>query len=294
MPAPSRVTFAVAAVIALVAAAVAACAVGSDAGSADGEGDAGSGGADAAGPTKDSAPVEQVDSSVADAALPDAPAPDPCATALAKITYDFESGAGGWVHAASDGATGSWPFDPWVTGTASVGTACNAGKCFGTELTRNYAQCQRASLSSPAIDLSACAGKTVALVFQHAYAFWTGSYGGSTWFDGGVVEVSGDGSTWQVAQGSYPGVVKINPDRGSSYACVLPSSFGVHNKQGFVGVLGTTAKAELTLPSTAITATTRIRFSFASGVSSQTTDADSSRSATAPGWRIDDIGFVMK
>jgi hypothetical protein len=245
----------------------------------------------------DSSTAEPVEAGAGDAAgadAADAAMPDPCAAALAKITYDFESGVSGWTHATSDGATGSWPFDPWATGTASVGTACNVGKCFGTELTQNYAQCQRASLSSPAIDLSKCTGKTVALVFQHAYSFWTGSYGGSVWFDGGVVEVSGDGSTWAVAQGTYPGTVKINPDRTASYACVLPNGFGVHNKQGFVGVQSTTTKAELTIPSSAITATTRIRFSFASGVSSQTTNADTSRGSTAPGWRIDDVGFVMK
>ena len=272
---------------------LAACAVGSDA-EADGTSDGGSTVTESgARPVKDAAPPDPPDSTVADAA-PDALAMDPCATALAKITYDFESGAGGWTHAVSDGATGSWPFDPWATGTASVGTACKSGKCFGTELVKNYAQCQRGAVSSPPIDLSACTGRTVALVFQHAYSFWTGSYGGSVWFDGGVVEVSADGSTWQVPTGSYPGTVKINPDRGASYACVLPSAFGVHNKQGFVGVLTTTGKAELTLPTSAISATTRLRFSFASGVSSQTTDPDSSRGATAPGWRIDDVGFVMK
>jgi hypothetical protein len=173
-------------------------------------------------------------------------------------------------------------------------TRCKAGKCFGTELTKNYAQCQRAHLLSPPIDLSMCTGKTVALTFQHAYSFWTGSYGGTVWFDGGVVEVSANGTTWVLAQGTYPGTVKINPDRTASYACVLPSSFGVHNKQGFVGVLATTTKAELTIPAAAIGATTRVRFSFASGVSSQTTNADSSRASTAPGWRIDDVGFVMK
>jgi hypothetical protein len=271
---------------------LAACAIGSEA-ATDDTGDSGK-------PplTLDSSTPQPVEAGAHDAAATpdaaDAAVADPCAEALAKITYDFESGAAGWTHATSDGATGSWPFDPWATGTASVGTACKAGKCFGTELTQNYAQCQRASLSSPAIDLSKCGGKTVALVFQHAYSFWTGSYGGSVWFDGGVVEVSGDGTTWAVPQGTYPGTVKINPDRTASYACVLPNGFGVHNKQGFVGAQSSTTKAELTLPSSAITATTRIRFSFASGVSSQTTNADSSRGSTAPGWRIDDVGFVMK
>ena len=288
MPRP-RATFVATALVASLAV-LAACAVGSD---AETDGDSA---ADSGKPTLqiDAAPAEPIEASVvADANPPDAPVSDPCALALAKITYDFEAGAAGWTHATSDGATGSWPFDPWVTGAASVGPACSAGKCFGTELTKNYVQCARASLSSPAVDLSMCAGKTVALVFNHAYSFWTGSYGGSTWFDGGVVEASANGSTWLAAQGAYPGTVKINPDRTASYQCVS-TPFGVHNKQGYVGVQSTTTKAELTLPAAALSATTRIRFSFASGVSSQTTNADTSRAATAPGWRIDDVGFVLK
>lgn len=276
-----------------------ACAVGSEAETApETESDAGrvDTGTSIVPPGDSGGGEEETDASVADAKTDSAPA-DACTTALAKLTYDFEAGAAGWTHAVSDGADGSgvsWPYDPWLTGTASVAPACKAGKCFGTELTKNYAQCQRGHLLSPTVDLSACAGKTVALVFHHAYSFWTGSYAGTTWFDGGVVEASSNGTTWQALTGTYPGTVKINPDRGSSYACVQSTSFGVHNKQGFVGVQTATTKAELTIPATAISKTTRIRFSFASGVSSQVTNADSSRASTAPGWRIDDVGFVAK
>lgn len=286
-------------VISIGAAILVACAVGSEAenlpetDSDAGRVDTGTG---SIVPPGDSGGEDPIDGSVADAKTDSAPA-DACSAALAKITYDFEAGASGWTHAVSDGADGSgtsWPYDPWLTGTASVAPACKAGKCFGTELTKNYAQCQRGHLLSPVVDLSACAGKTVALVFQHAYSFWTGSYNGTTWFDGGVVEASSNGTTWQALTGTYPGTVKINPDRGASYACVLSTSFGVNNKQGFVGVQTTTAKAELTIPASAISKTTRIRFSFASGVSSQVTNADSSRASTAPGWRIDDVGFVAK
>jgi hypothetical protein len=88
--------------------------------------------------------------------------------------------------------------------------------------------------------------------------------------------------------------VRINPNRTSSYACVSPSSFGVHGKQGFVGAQTATARIELTIPASAISATTRVRFSMASGVSSSTTDPDTSRNATGFGWRIDDVTFVAK
>jgi hypothetical protein len=248
-------------------------------------------------PSSDGGSVPTGDASD-DGASEDAAA-DGCAAALAKITFDFESGPAGFTHKISDGVASppdpSWPYDPWNHGTAAAGTACHAGSCFGAELAQNYAQCQRGELLSPTIDLSACQGKSVALVFHHAYGYWTGSYGGDTWFDGGIVEVSGDdGASWAIPQGTYPGTLKINPNQGSSYSCVKSTTFGVNGKQGFVGKQATTAKAELTLPPNAITDKVRIRFSVASGVSSETTDPNTSRTATDFGWRIDDIGFVAK
>jgi hypothetical protein len=240
---------------------------------------------------------EPADAAPADAAV-DAPT-DACSQALAKITFDFEAGAQSWTHGNSDGvgAPTVWPFDPWLQGTATKGTACKTGKCFGTDLTQNYAQCHRGFVMSPPIDLSACKGRSVSLVFQHSYGFWTGAWNGSTWFDGGVVEVSADGTTWVVPTGAYPGTVKINPDKNqglSTYQCVSKNSFGVHNKQGFVGQQLATAKADLAIPAAAIGATTRLRFSTAGGVSSQNSTADSSRPFTDFGWRIDDVGFVVK
>ena len=274
-----------------------ACAKGTDANVAGDVGgevdtDAGPGG------PRDGSVLPQVDSAVPDDAAPAdsaIDASDPCADALAKITFDFETGIEGFTHGISDGVTpNGWPFDPWSQGTASIGTPCKTGKCLGAELTQNYAQCHRGYVMSPPIDLSACTGRTVALAFQHAYAFWTGSYGGQTWFDGGVVEVSGDGSTWALPTGTFAGTVKINPDRGLSYACVQPNGFGVDGKQGFVGKQAATVRAELTLPANAVTKTMQVRFSTAAGVSSSTTSADGSRSATDFGWRVDDIGFVVK
>lgn len=237
------------------------------------------------------------------AAPTDAPADAPveggdaCSVALAKLTFDFESGTQGWTQGISDGvkaSDASWPFDPWGHGTASKGTACKAGKCFGAELAKNYTQCQRGYVLSPAIDLTACKGKNVALVFHHAYAYWSGTIGGQQWSDGAVVEVSGDnGQSWSVPQGTYPGTVKINPAIGG-YECIKGNQFGVHNKTGFVGKQTATTRAELTLPSTAVTGTVRVRFSAASGVSQQNDDPEASRAALDFGWRIDDVAFVTK
>ena len=275
----------------------AACAKGGDADLGDdGEVDAG------IDPRDDAAALPPRDSGVspADAAPEDAAvdAGDKCVDALSKVHFDFEASDAGWTTGFSDGVVvppdPSWPYNPWLRGTTSTGTTCKSGKCFGSELTKNYAQCHRGYLMSPSLDLSACKGRSVALVFEHAYAFFTGSYNAQTWSDGGVVEVSGDGTTWAIPTGTYPGTVKINPDRTASYACTKANAFGVHNKMGFTGAQTTTVKAELVLPAAAVTATTRIRFSTAAGVSSQTTNPDTSRSGTGFGWRIDDVAFVAK
>lgn len=218
-----------------------------------------------------------------------------CATALAAITFDFTADQG-WTHAVSDNAQGAatWPFDEWSRGT-STSLACPGGGCFGFKLSQNYAQCSRGELVSPKINLSACSGSKVALSFKHAFSFWTGSYNGTTWYDGGIVEISGDdGASWSVPTATYPGTVKINPNRGASYACVLPTTFHVSDKPGFVGAATTPATFEIELPAAAITDKFRVRFAQAAGVSSQTTSAETSRGSTAPGWRIDDVHFVAK
>jgi hypothetical protein len=220
---------------------------------------------------------------------------DACGAALAALNFDFESGDQGFTHGISDGVTPppAWPYDPWARGTAANGTPCKSGKCFATELTQNYAQCQRGYLLSPAVDLTACKGRSVSVAFDHAYGFLSFTYG-SSWSDGAVVEVSGDGSSWQIAQGSYPGTVKINPDRGISYSCVQSNNFSVDGQQGFVGMQTSQAHVELAIPASAVTNKTQVRFSFASGVSSSTTDANTSRGSTSFGWRIDNIAFVAK
>ncbi len=221
------------------------------------------------------------------------PVNEACQNALSVLDYDFTNEQG-WTHKISDGASGSWPFDPWSHGT-SAALACPTGSCWGAELTQNYAQCQRGELVSPKIDLSACKGSKVALVFKHAYDFWSGSYNGTMWFDGGIVEISSDdGAIWVVPTATFPGTVKINPDRGASYACLLKDQFHVHNKPGFTGKQTNATTMEIELGPSALTDSFRVRFSQASGVSSQTTNANTSRSATGPGWRIDDVHFVMK
>jgi hypothetical protein len=290
----ARVALAVSLAAVALAACAQACATGGE--TDPGEDDAADGGSriDAGrlpDPAKsDGGPLvpKEVDAGGGDASGgPDAA--DGCAAALAGLAFAFDTGPQGFTHGTSDNAAGqtSWPYDGWSQGTASKGTGCKSGSCFGVELTQNYAQCQRGFLLSPPIDLRACVGRNVALVFQHAYAFWSSSPS----FDGGVVEVSADGTTWQVppATGVYSGTLSIRSSFGG-YSC-KPTSFGADGKQGFVGKKAAMEKVSLLLPASAISATTRVRFSMASGVSSQTFSADTSRSGTDFGWRIDDVGF---
>ena len=229
----------------------------------------------------------------------DAAPPNDAATNFACVgTVDFESGAAGYAHDAIDGFAGdnSWPFDVWANGAAANGLGCKSGtNCFATGLTSNYVQCGRAELKSPNIDLSTCAAAgTVKIAFQHAYAFWTGAYGGTTWYDGGIVELSGDGgSTWQAAPGlATTGTLAINPNRGSSYACLSPNAFHVNGKAGFVGASTGWQAAEIVVPAALRTSQFRIRFAYASGVSFATTDPATSRLHTAAGWHVDDVQVI--
>lgn len=224
------------------------------------------------------------------------PGPTACQQALSALTFDFESNATGWVHGVLDGAENdapSWPLDEWAWGTATQGMSCKGGsKCVSTHLSKNYAQCARGYLESPTVDLSTCSADAVTLVVNHAYEFWTGNYDSSTWYDGGIIEISGDGgSTWTSPAMATSGTLKINPRRTSTYKCVRENSFSVHNKAGFVGSSGGWTKLDIAVPATLRTSQFKIRFSYGSGVSSSTGNAENSRSATGFGWTIDDIGF---
>jgi len=226
----------------------------------------------------------------------DAP-PSACALALAGQTTGFESGSTGWTHAVLDGAVASgWPLDEWQLGAASSGPgSCHAGtKCWATRLDVNYTSCERAALTSPTIDLSACAGESVKLTFWSWHDFWTGTVAGKTgtWFDGGLLEVSTDGSTWSAVTPApaYPGTTAINPNI-SSYACVSQNSFHVHNKPGWVGTSSGWQQITVPLPAAAVTSTFRFRFAYSSGVSFANNDAEANRAYTRPGWYIDDVAF---
>lgn len=221
--------------------------------------------------------------------------PAACAAALAPLVYGFDADDG-WTHGVSDGARtadADWPFDPWTRGTAKD-PDCPNMSCFGAERGQNYVQCQRGYLLSPSMDLSACAGTSIALEFKHRFAFWTGTFEDATYHDGGIVEISkDDGATWSPAPVKTTGAVTILAKRGS-FACVLPDGFHVDGKAGFVGTQNEVSTVSIALPLEMATATFRVRFSQASGVSSATTDPAVSRRGTEAGWRIDDVTVIAR
>jgi len=230
-------------------------------------------------------------------ANPDSGGPTACDQALANLRFDFESGAEGFVHAPMPIAVASgvdWTFDHWEQGSVSAGRSCISGQeCFGTNLDGNYIQCQRAYLVSPPIDLSDCAAESreVSLHFQHNYNFWTGNEGGPK-FDGGLVEISADGTNWQSATLLYPGTIAINPNIGS-FECVdnEPGQFYVDGQDGYVGNSNGWVSENFLIPSALASVTFQVRFVYASGVSSQTSDQNESMAGTRPGWFLDNLRF---
>jgi hypothetical protein len=240
-----------------------------------------------------------VDSGHTDSGSGSDAAPTACQASLAAAKFDFESGAQGWTHLVMDDAqpeNPSWPFDAWGEGAAGNTLGCHTGSCFATSPTENYVQCGRAELRSPAIDLSKCASAaSVTVTFQHAWQFWTGSYGGTIWFDGGIVEISGDGGqSWQAASGlTTNGTIKINPARGQ-YACVLPDAFHVDGQAGFTAASSGWQSGSVAVPAALRTSQFMIRFAYGAGVSSATSDPNASKAHTGPGWHVDDIAVTAQ
>ncbi len=231
---------------------------------------------------------------------PDAadPLPTACEEALAAAVFDFEAGAAGWHHDMMpeiQGTTVNWRFDDWEVGTASnVGpAACHDGTgCWGTRLDNNYISCQRAYLRSPDVDLSACAGESLTLRFYHWYDFWTGDWDAATWFDGGIVELGGDGPGWTSPAGvEYPGTIAINPDKGPDYPCIEPDSFYVDGRPGYVGASSGWQLVEVPIPAELVAAGFQVRFSYSSGVSLESRTQNAENFANA-GWYIDDLAIV--
>ncbi len=225
------------------------------------------------------------------------PLPTACRDALAAAAFDFEDGPAGWTHDIMPEIAGTgvdWRFDDWEHGTAStVGpAACHGGTgCWATRLDNNYIACQRAYLMSPPLDLAACSGVDLALGFQHFHDFWTDEWDGETWFDGGIVELSPDGTDWASPPGlETTGTIAINPRKGLN-ECIEPDAFYLDGRPGFVGESGGWAPALVAIPPDLVVDGLTLRFAYSSGVSLQSSTQNASNFSDA-GWYIDDVAIV--
>lgn len=197
---------------------------------------------------------------------------DPCSVAL---SYDFEASDQGFTHAPlSTFATD----DPWQRGTPSGTTiACHGGtKCFTTGLTANYATCQTAELRSPTLDLSSCASssKTVRLSFWHYYVF----EGTTTLWDGGLLQVSTDGTKWTdvTTSQAYDGTID-----GSYSGCSPVPLVGL--RKGWGGTIPGGAWKQVTYDIGPAYRVAGLRFRFIFG---------SDAATNKRGWFIDDVAVT--
>ncbi len=162
---------------------------------------------------------------------------------------DMESGEGGWIP-DDDGST------RWELGNPTgfgPGSAYSPVNCWGTNLIEDYDNNADVSLVSPAIDASDYPGGATL-----SFWMWFHSENG---LDSGWVEVSTDGSNWEV----------ITPDEGPAYEFTM---WG----EGYTGDLGGWHEVEFDLAGyTDGILWFRFRFRSDSYV-------------TRPGWYIDDVG----
>lgn len=233
------------------------------------------------------------------------PPVDACAVALAKLKVGFETGAEGARVSGLDGysvdAT-EWPYVQWEYGVASKAkkptgpSACKTGSyCFANDINQDYCQCGRGAAVTPTWNLSACVGRKVSFVFDHWYDFSIIQYQGTTYYDGGFVELSKNGgSSWLAGSAGYSGKIKINGSLGVDYSCNSPNDFYVDGKTGFIGDSGGQWVHEVVpVPADFLVSTFAVRFPWASGVSYKTTSPTTSQQHSSAGWYLDNWGFEV-
>lgn len=129
-------------------------------------------------------------------------------SALATV-FDFESGDQGFLHTRTD-----TDFDdPWALGAPTDETCHSGDSCWATHLDGEYGNCEAGGVFSPTLDLSPCGGSSqeLKLRFWHVYRL-EDDYEG-TWYDGAMVQLSGDdGDTWEdvIATPGYTGIIEGN------------------------------------------------------------------------------------
>lgn len=232
---------------------------------------------------------------------------DACATAIAAMLIDFEQSPPnpnmnvGGLDGFSAG--GSWPYVQFQYGTPSAAKAAKGGpaqcaggtKCLANAINEDYVQCGRSYAVTPTWNLSACAGRSLRLSFDHWYEFSVIPWQGTTYYDGGAVELSGTaGSSWSQGVAAYTGTININGNMGGNYACNSQNSFYVDAKPGFIGTsAGAWVHEDVAIPANLVTSKFAARFIWSSGVSFQTTSPADSRLHSSAGWYIDNIAVRL-
>jgi hypothetical protein len=107
-------------------------------------------------------------------------------------TFNFESCANwttGKAHASGNDV--SWACGN-PTGTPPNGPPGNPTGVWATNLTGTYNFSESSFLQSPPLNLTSCAGEGITMTLRHWYLF----EGGVTRPDGGIVQISTNGTTW--------------------------------------------------------------------------------------------------
>ncbi|MCC6150605.1 MAG: hypothetical protein IT461_10170 [Planctomycetes bacterium] len=197
-------------------------------------------------------------------------------------SFDFEGTGGGnnWIVGGTNGAL-------WQRGTpASVGPAAAHGgsECFGTIIAGNYAvDSAQAYLVSPAMSLAGLTSPR--LNFWH----WMDAEGTTTWWDGGVLQVSTDGTNWTTVSQADAGWVQNGHDKASIVGCGASPGWGGTAAASSTYQGGTNDWREVvlnlfTMSSITLTASNTVTFRFWFG-----TDTSGN---TWPGWYIDDVSIT--
>ncbi len=176
----------------------------------------------------------------------------------------FETGQTGTTRS-------SWEYDGllWTTGG----------------LTGRYPACESSYLRSPPVDLSSCQGtrRAVALVFEHDHYFQEqiSIDGSPSWPDGGVVQLSRDGVTWQ----SVDLGTDARPISGDYGGC--DDDILADGEVGFVGEMSGWRTTTLQIEESYRTDGFQVRFVFGSdGTSGATPEFEL-------GWFIRDVSVVV-
>lgn len=195
-----------------------------------------------------------------------------CTECGGTFNFDAKNCPGGWeVDIAASGMGLGAPT--WECGAPVDMPADADGGVWGTNLAGNYNLNEASALISPPIDLGACAvGEGVEMRVYHWFQF----EGGPSNADGGIVQVSTNGTSWTT----------IAPVGGTLYvASNLSTAFGpTDGVQGFSGndpAEGTWVQSDFDVSAYSGSGNLQVRFVFGS-------DDDDNRL----GWYIDRVEFV--